>query len=409
VVTRALDALPGSPAGRTPPSEPHDFSVILGGPLYQIVCRAHLSGDALELVRRRVVVISLFAWLPLLILSMLGGRAWGDAGRVSFLADIEVHARFLAALPLLIVAELMVHQRMRPVVRQFLERGVIADTSRARFDAALPSALRLRNSVVAEVLLIAFVYLIGVLYVWPHYIALDVATWYATPVDGGRRLSPAGWWFVYVSLPAFQFILFRWYFRIFIWVRFLWQVTRCELSLVPTHPDRAGGLGFLSSIVIAFAPLLAAHGALLAGFMANQIFFQGATLPSFKVELIVVVAFLLLVVLGPLLLFVPHLSKARRVGLREYGTLAQRYVREFDDKWLRGGATGGEPLVGSADIQSLADLSNSFEVIRSMSMVPFTRNTVLQLAVVTLLPVAPLLLTMISPEELLTQLLKVVF
>jgi hypothetical protein len=298
---------------------------------------------------------------------------------------------------------------MRPVVRQFLERGVIADTSRARFDAALPSALRLRNSVVAEVLLIAFVYLIGVLYVWPHYIALDVATWYATPVDGGRRLSPAGWWFVYVSLPAFQFILFRWYFRIFIWVRFLWQVTRCELSLVPTHPDRAGGLGFLSSIVIAFAPLLAAHGALLAGFMANQIFFQGATLPSFKVELIVVVAFLLLVVLGPLLLFVPHLSKARRVGLREYGTLAQRYVREFDDKWLRGGATGGEPLVGSADIQSLADLSNSFEVIRSMSMVPFTRNTVLQLAVVTLLPVAPLLLTMISPEELLTQLLKVVF
>mgnify|MGYP003694419855 CR=1 FL=1 len=94
---------------------------------------------------------------------MLGGRAWGDAVRVPFLVDIEVHARFLLALPLLIMAELVVHQRMRPVARQFLERGLIPERSRARFDAAVASAVRLRNSVAAEVLLIAFVYLVGIL------------------------------------------------------------------------------------------------------------------------------------------------------------------------------------------------------------------------------------------------------
>ena len=254
---RVLAGLRAPAGGETPPQDPYDFSVVLGGPLYQIVRRAHLSGDALDLLRRRIVVIPLFAWLPLLILSALAGRAWGDAVRVPFLADIEVHARFLLALPLLIVAELVVHQRMRPVVRQFLERGLIPDTSRARFNAAVASALRLRNSVVAEVLLIAFVYLVGILYVWPRYIALDVATWYAVPVGGSRQLSPAGWWFGYVSLPLFQFMLLRWYFRLFVWIRFLWQVTRCELSLVPTHPDRAGGLGFLSLTVIAFAPLRA--------------------------------------------------------------------------------------------------------------------------------------------------------
>src|SRR5262249_38811468 len=215
------------------------------------------------------------------------------------------------------------------------------------------------------------------------------------PAEGGRQLSPAGWWFVCVSVPTAQFILMRWYFRLFIWIRFLWQVARCQLSLVPTHPDRAAGLGFLSLIVVAFAPLLAAHGALLAGSIANRIFFQGATLLDFKAEVVVVVAFLLLVVLGPLLLFTPHLAAARRIGLLEYGRLAQRYVREFDDKWLRGGAPAGEALMGSGDIQSLADLSNSFEIIRSMTPVPFTRNTLLQLAVITLLPVAPLLLTMI--------------
>ncbi len=325
-----------------------------------------------------------------------------------FATDIEIHVRFLVALPLLILAELVVHQRLRPVVRQFVERGLIADTSRARFAAALPSAMRLRNSVAAEVLLVAVVYVVGVFYIWPLYGALHVSTWYSTPVAGARRLSPAGWWYVYVSLPLFQFMLLRWYFRQFIWMRFLWHVARCELSLVPTHPDRAGGLGFLSLTPVAFAPILAAHGALLAGLMANRIFFEGATLPDFKGELVVVVLFNLLLVLGPLLVFVPHLSAARRVGLREYGTLAQRYVREFDDRWLRGGAAAGEPLVGSADIQSLADLGNSFELVRSMRVVPFTRDAVVQLAVITLLPVAPLLLTMVSIEELLKRLLQVV-
>ena len=101
----------------------YDFSVILGGPLFQMFRRAHLSGDALELLHRRIVVIAMFAWLPLLLLSILSGRAWGDAVRISFLKDIEVHLRFLLALPLVIVAELVVHQRMRTLAREFVERS----------------------------------------------------------------------------------------------------------------------------------------------------------------------------------------------------------------------------------------------------------------------------------------------
>ena len=397
-------------AGQGAPSEPddpYDFSLVLGGPLYQLIRRAHLSGSALELLRRRILTISLVAWLPLGILSLLGGRAWGSAVTVPFVMDLDVHVRFLLTLPLLIVAELVVHQRMRPVARQFLERHLIAPGSRASFDAALVSAQRLRNSVVAEVVLLVIVYAVG-LFVWPHYGALNVPTWYATPTEAGRRFTPAGWWFIYVSLPIFQFVLFRWYFRLGVWIRFLWQTSRCRLSLVPTHPDGMGGLGFLSTTVVAFAPLLAAHGTLLAAWMANRIFFQAATLTAFKAEIIIVVGFLLLVVLGPLLLFVPHLAEARRVGLREYGTLAERYVREFDQKWLRGGAPPGEPLVGSADLQSLADLGGSYDIVRGMRTLPFTRDTVIQLAVITLLPIAPLLLTLISIDEILKGLLQII-
>jgi hypothetical protein len=407
-MSHAMKSENPTPAGK-PAAEPYGFSLVLGGPLYQLFRRAHLSGDTLELLRRRILVIALFAWLPLLVLSVVEGHAWGSGVTMAFLNDVDAHVRFLIALPLLVVAELVVHQRMRPVVRQFVERGLIADAAREKFDAALASALRLRNSVVAEVGMIAFVYGIGVMIIWRSQTAVDVTNWYGATAQGALQPSLAGWWLGCVSLPLFQFILLRWYFRLFVWARFLWQVSRIELKLVPTHPDRCGGLGFLASVCTAFAPVLLAQGALLAGTIANQIFFAGAKLPQFKLEIIAVVAVALFAVLGPLLVFIPVLAHAKRVGLREYGSLAQRYVRDFDQKWLRGGAPAEEAFVGSADIQSLADMGNSFEFVRTMRSVPITKETFLQLAVLTLLPLLPLLLTMISLEELLGRLLKVVF
>ena len=397
-------SVPGQGPGPVPP----DFSLVLGGPLYQLLRRAHLADDALALLRQRILVITLFCWLPLLALSALEGRLV-DGVAVPFLWDVEVHARFLVALPLLVAAELVVHRRMRFVVRQFLDRRLIPEEARARFDAAIAAAVRLRNSLLAEVLLIAFVYLVGVLVVWRQYVALDAATWYATPSTGGSRLSWAGLWFGYVSLPLYQFLMMRWYFRIFVWARFLWQVSRIELRLVPTHPDRNGGLGFLSGTVHAFAVLAVAHGALLAGQLASRIFYVGARLPDFKVEIGVTVAFLLCAVFGPLLVFAPQLAEAKRTGLREYGTLAQRYVREFDAKWLRGGAPASEVLVGSGDVQSLADLANAFDVVRGLRIVPVTKEAVLQLAAATLVPIAPLLLTMMPLDELLRKLFGVLF
>jgi hypothetical protein len=389
--------------------EPQDFSLVLGGPLFQLLRRSHLSGNALELVRQRIIILSLLAWLPLLVLSALEGHALGGNVAVPFLLDIDVHIRFLVALPLLIVAELVVHQRMRFVVKQFLERNLIPKTALPRFEAAIASAFRLRNSVLAEVLLIAFVYVVGVLIIWRHYMALTASTWYAAPAVEGSKLSFAGMWYGYVSLPLFQFLLMRWYFRLFIWTRFLWQVSRIELSLVPTHPDRVGGLGFLANTVYAFTPLAVAHGALLAGLIANRIFYLGAALPEFKIEIAVLVVFLMCVVLGPLLVFAAQLAQAKRAGNREYGTLAERYVREFDTKWLRGGVPADEPLVGSADIQSLADLANSFEVVRTMQIAPITKDAILRLLGATLVPIVPLALTMMSLEELLKTLFGILF
>jgi len=386
-----------------------DFSLVLGGPLYQLLRQAHLSDDALMLQRRRIVVISLLAWLPLAVLAALGGRLFGSDVAVPFLLDVDVHVKFLVAMPLLVAAELVVHQRMRSLALTFRERNLVSDAAAARLDAAVASAYRLRNSVTAEVVLIAIVYIVGVTIVWRHYVALDAATWYATPAAGGSNLTLAGVWYGYVSLPIFQFLLCRWYFRIFIWARLLWQVSRIELNLVPTHPDRVGGLGFLAATSHAFVPLLMAHGALLAGNLASQIFHAGASLTQFKLEILLLVILMVILVVGPLLVFAPQLAAARRTGLREYGTLAQRYVRDFDAKWVRGDVAADEPMLGSGDIQSLADLGNSYSIIQDMRIVPVTRQAMLQLGAVTLAPITPLLLTLMPLEELLQKLFGILF
>jgi hypothetical protein len=386
--------------------EQHDFSLVLGGPIFQLFRRAHLEGNHLELLRRRIVIITVFVWLPLLLLSAFASPA-GHAGRLSFLRDVEVHARFLIALPVLIGAELLVHLRMRPVVRRFVERRIVLPQDLPRFESAIQSAIRLRNSIPIELGLLLAVYSFG-LWFWHNRVGLDSSTWYAN--SGGRwNLTPAGFWYVFVSIPIVQFILLRWYLRLFIWFRFLWQVSRMGLHLIPTHPDRCAGLAFLGKSSYAFGPILFAQGAMLAGLVASRVLYQGESLTSFKLQIGGFIAFFVLAILGPLLMFTPKMAQARRKGLADYGLLAQRYIEGFEQKWVLRDPSTSEELLGAADIQSLADLGNSYGLVRDMRPVPFGLDDVTRLAAATAAPLVPLLLTIFSPEELLMRIIKVLF
>jgi len=384
---------------------PQPFSLVVGGPLFRFLCRVGLCDAALGLMFRRILVFSLLAWLPLLLLStyerqLLGGTA------VPFLLDVEVHVKLLLALPLLLAAELSAHQRLRFVVQQFLDRRLIPDNALPRFNAAVASVSRQRESTVAEALLVAFVYVVGISVFWRHYAALNTTTWYDTSTAAASTLSLAGMWYAYVSLPIFQFLLFRWYYRLCVWTVFLFKVSRIQLNLMPTHPDSAGGIGFLGNTLSAFTLLAAAHGALLAGQFGSRILHVNAQLTDFQIETGVVVAFLACLIVAPLLLFSSQLAAAKRAGRREYGTFAQHYVRKFDAKWLRGGAPEDEPLLGSPDIQSLADLSTSVKLVQAMRIVPVSKGAIVQLVAAALAPVAPLGLTMMPLADLVQKLAK---
>jgi hypothetical protein len=335
--------------------------------LFQLWRRARMADDGLLLMRRRITILVLLTWFPLLLLSLLERHAfWIGSVSLPFLLDVEMHVRLLVALPLLVIAERVVHMRLFPIAREFVDGALVPEAERPRYDAAVASAMRLRNSVLAELVLITLVYGIGVLYVWRTQVALDVSSWYETAVDGQRQPTAAGWWLACVSLPVFQFLLVRWYYRLFIWGRFLWQVSRIPLRLAPAHPDRCGGLGFLAMVRVAFAPLLVAQGALLAGMMANRIFFAGAKLTQFEVELAGTVVLMLVVVLGPLVSFSPQLDAAWQSGLNEYGGMARHYVRAFGRKWRVGDAVPDAPPAVGTEAPSLGDLGRCFTAVDDM-------------------------------------------
>ena len=388
--------------------EPTDFSLVQGGPLFQLLLRTRLVSPSMDLLARRIIVLSAVAWLPLLALSLLSGHALRGVA-VPFLYDLGAHTRFLLAVPLLLLADVIVHRRIKATVRQFLDRGIIAPEDQPRFESVITSAMRLRNSVIAEVLALALAIFAGY-WAGKRYVATDAATWFGTPIGDQTQLAAAGYWYVLVSLTIYRFLLVRWWFRLFVWYRFLWQVSRhVPLRLNALHPDRAAGLGFLSGSVFAFAPVLLANTVTISGVIGGKIWHEGATLPQFKLEIVAWMVFLILLVLTPLFFFVIHLANARRTGLREYGIVASRYVAEFRSKWIEGHAAKDEALIGTADIQSLADLANSFAVVREMRLTPFGKSMVLRLALLIALPLLPLTLTMIPLEELIDRAVGVFF
>ncbi len=392
--------------GKIAAQDEADFSLILGGPLYQLLLRVGMVQPSMALLRRRIIAAALITWLPLVALTVLGGGFLSGV-RVPFLYDLDVHVRFLLALPLLIAAEPIVHQWLRAVVAQFKERDIIAPGYRQSFDEIVSGTMRLRNSMAIEIglLVIAFTVLY---WLWRSQVSLEAATWYGIGTHDTISFTWAGYWYVFVSVPIFRFIMLRWYFRLFIWYVFLFRVSRLPLQLNPLHPDRAGGLEFLSLSVGAVAPVLIAQSIFLSGVIGNAILNGGASLPDFKFLIGGVVAFLMLLALLPLMFFALPMAAAKRAALPEYGVLASRYVNAFRRKWRDISPPRETELLGSPDIQSLADLGYSYAIAREMRSLPVGRDMVVRLAVLIALPLLPLALTMFPFEVIVQQLIKLV-
>jgi len=403
--TTASDGSKTHAAGPLTSEAADRFSLVFQGPLYNFLQRLGATHDRFSNAVRRAVLLMAICWLPLLVLSFAQGESFNREIRIPFLLDLEVSVRFLIALPILVLAGIPIDRRLRRAVRQFLRAGLVSAAELPSFEALLNRIERLQNRILPELVMLAIAYAPSLEPNLSDFYIRGVATWHIA-ADGSGTRSYAGWWFLLVSAPLFRFLLLRWVWRLVLWTLILWKVMRLRLHLVPSHPDRAAGLGFLTEAQKVFSLIVFAGGAVMSGAVANSMLYESGTLASTRPLMITWIVIAALASVAPLLCATPLLIRTRDQAIFEFGAMNAAHDQAFDARWIGPGAQPGTELLGHPDANSLANLSHGLETVREMRFIPLDRRTLIVLALAAALPMAPVILIVTPVNELIRDVIK---
>lgn len=378
-----------------------NFDLVRRGFAHRIGRQLGLGGGTPARRMLKILVLLALTWLPLAFLSLIAGHAIGGNVAVPFFHDPEVHARLLFVLPLLELAEVIVGLSLSMQARHLLEMGVIVPEDRPRCQTAQRDAVRFCESTNVDIVILILAYILAVLLRLVVGFSDGSSSW----ERAGSAVTVAGWWHMLVSLPILYFFLLRWLMVFGVWSHFLYQVSRLKFNLTATHPDRTGGLGFLGWGLACFSTVLMAISAVFSAGFAAEILHHGESLNSLKYHVITFAVIAIVIVHAPLLSFSGQLARCRFLGLLEFGALVWRYDREFDEKWLETHPNPNqESILGSSDVQSMADIATCYEHVNEMWLIPFDMKAFTVLAISTLLPMVPLLGTEVPLQEIIMKL-----
>lgn len=351
----------------------------------------------------RAVTCVLLGWLPLLVLIFVGSTPrWSAAW--SFFTDFGTHARSLIAAPLFIFCEPACLKKLATIVHHFVKAGVIEKDDKPSFDALVASSRSLINGTFAEV--VAFIVAYSVIFILVQRLpGLGMRPWFLT-AENSTTMSLAGWWYSFVSLPLLLILNFVWLWRIVLWSRFLIRVAAMKLRLIAAHPDRASGLKFLNSSLVAFMPLAFTFGVIAAGASANQLLYNKATIDTVQMLAGGLIAVVLILFVGPLLVFVFKLHAKKVEGIYDYGALADDVGRQFERKWLTNYDEFRDGALEAPDFSATTDLYQVVANVHDMKVFPFELRAVVSLIVAALLPFVPVVLLMIPVKLIVTELAR---
>ena len=387
---------------------PGQFSLSAGG-LFRLVQRWIRGPESADFpIPTQILIAIVILWLPLVLLSLLDGSLIGTNVSQPLISDIVPHVRLLIAIPLLLVADIVIDPATRSATRDLETTGVVPAEEQPRLHSALEKMRSARDSVWPDVVIILLAF--GITWLFkPGYgdSALEAAStsWLWIEHEGNVRYSAAGWWYLLISGPMFQVILFRWFWRFYVWTAFLFRVSRLSLALRPTDPDLAGGLGYLGLAQQSFVAVFLAFATVASSSIAHDMLSEGSTFRDERLEIVVLVAMFVAIIYGPLLFFTKHLAMARRRGLREYGLLSYKLSEAFHEKWTtKGKDEVGKELLASTDASAMADYAATFDIVRSMRLLPASFRNGMAATGVLIAPFLPLVLTEFSIQDLLSRL-----
>jgi hypothetical protein len=372
-----------------------EVSLIRGGPFYRAQLRTRLILPRQWNLGRRLIFAVALGWIPLVILTAL----FQPGTVVALLTDYRVASRMLIAVPVLLLGQILMESKFRMIVSQVRE-DLIAPSDLSRFDETVGWLIRLRDSMLPELAIAALVCL---------HIALSFTG--KISLGGpwaieGAYLSPAGWYYTVVSQLIYQFLVGLCLWKWLLWTFFLFKLSRMNLQLMVSHPDKHAGIGFLGMSTVAFAPIAFAVAAAVGATWRYEILYAGAHLLSFKLPAILLLVLVLLIAVGPLLFFVPKLAPLRRKGILQYGSLAHLHSSEFHDKWILNRKGRELEFLAAPEISSLTDLASSFHNIEEMKPLPLDKGSLVAPALAVLIPMLPAILAQIPLKVILKSLLE---
>jgi hypothetical protein len=378
------------------------FSLCEGGRFQTVLARAGFSGGP----RGRIHLVALLlavGWLPAVALAALEGTAFGDVA-YPLVRDIGLWVRFFVVVPLVVLAEPLADRNLGLVIEQFRRSSLVPAEYGLAFEREVEQAQRSATSDTVEVVLLVIALAL------PHITQVNAPDWLSDHTawygrsDGAGGLDPsaAGRWMLWLSLPLVEFLLLRWLWRTLVWWRFLWRTSRLPLDLAPSHPDRAGGLGFLAGAPQAFVPFFVGVSALAAAGIAAQVSVGGRALMDLRgaIAAFLVLEVVLLVV--PQFFFVSVLSRVKRRALRQFEAAGSAMARTFEDRWTGPQAEGPEAMLESGGPGAMADFASTYERVAAMRPVSLSLREFAGIAAPLAVPFAPLLLYEFSLKEILT-------
>jgi len=374
-------------AGGPGATSPLRFSFVRGGPFYEAQRALGLMPHGTLGVGRRVAVAIAVAWLPIMVLALASGRLFDGVASEPLLRHFGIHARFLLAVPAFIVAEAVLDGLTFSLMPHFETSGLVDDALRAPFRDALRSVERLRDSKLAAAVIVAVI-VVNVWRGWHDALHLDETSWAMHGQASTAGLTVAGWWYLGVSRPIFALALFLWLWRIWLVGALCRRIAHLDLRLVPTHADRAGGLGFLELLPLAFTPVAFGASAVLASRWAHDVVYHDVHVQQLQMPIVAFLAIALVLFLSPLAPFSGPLRRLKRRARLQYGSLFAHHGRLVHRRWILRQEIGEQPLLAAPEIGPVADVISAYEAIEAIRPTPLRRAPLVALAAALALPLA---------------------
>jgi len=388
----------------TPPAGADAFglSLVRDDLLFRLQRRVGLIPAGGLGVVRRAVFWSMLAWLPIVAWAWYRGRVGVPPVDESLLAHYGVHARFLVAVPLFIVAEGMAHAFTTKLLPYFVTSELVPEAALPAFRQALADTARLRNATLPWIAILAIV--IGVLTAATITGDVHEINWAVEGEGSATHPGFGAWWLLYVGRGIYLTLMLGWLWRVVLFLMLFRKISKLGLSIVPTHPDRNGGLGFLARFPVVFAPVVFAIAAVLASGWAHDVVYHQLSVRDLKWEMLAFVVVVLAVFLSPVAVFAKTLSSAKKRALLEYGALVGRHGRLVRERWIEGREVKDDAVLGAPELGPVADTVAMYEAVARMRPLLVSKQSVAPLVVAALVPMLAVLSLQIPVVELVKRL-----